>query len=143
MIEPKLKSFFGVILYDYPPSQGVLSEIRGESSADSGVNKKCSSTLRAKRLEAYIYGVEVTNGCLEMRGQRQHQRHFAQVEKVRADLGYEIPGQDQGFLTASAHLPKDLGGVACGFDRLLALTLGESSLNAVIPFRYEKPYFSK
>jgi len=116
VIEPRFASK-SVLLYNYPPSQGVLSHcVKG----------------RAQRVEGYIDGVEITNGCVELLGQKNNRLRLQAAKERRECLGYESPDLDEDFLKSCDQLPLSLCGSACGFDRLLALILGESSIRSLV-----------
>ena len=119
--EPRFKTMSAVVLYDYPPSQGVLAQ---------------RMNGRAKRAETYIHGIEVTNGCLEMSSQSAHLAYQAEVLGKRRDLGYESPELGEDFLASTEVMAPDMAGVACGFERLLALLQQQPSLDSQLPFRY-------
>lgn len=123
IIEPKLASMGGVMVYDYPPSMGVLSQV---------VDGK------AKRVETYIHGIELTNGCLELFSRPAHETFMSSVSKKRQSLGYENPTLNEEFLVAADQFSNDLAGTACGFDRLLALLMGQQDLSSSMGFRLFK-----
>lgn len=127
--EPRFKTMAAVVLYDYPPSQGVLAQRVGG---------------RSQRAETYIHGVEVTNGCMEMRAKSAHLAHQAQTAARRQALGYESPMFGEGFLESVEAMQGDVAGVACGFERLLALIQQRPSIASQLPFRqiYE-PLFQR
>ena len=123
VIEPKLAGMGGVMVYDYPPSMGVLSQV---------VDGK------AKRVETYIHGIELTNGCLELFSRSAHEIYMSSVNQKRQSLSYEDPTLSEEFLVATDQLTTDLAGTACGFDRLLALVMGQQDLSNSMGFRLFK-----
>lgn len=118
--EPRFKTMSAVVLYDYPPSQGVLAQCAGG---------------RAQRAETYIHGVEITNGCMEMYLKSAHLAYQAQTGARRQALGYEVPMFDAAFLDSVEAMIGATAGVACGFERLFALIHQRPSIAAHIPFR--------
>ncbi len=124
-IEPKLKELKGAILYDYPPSQAALSVVR------DGV---------AKRFEFYIHGIELCNAFEELLDPRQNLKRFEESNKQRAAHGYEVPGVDHEFLSNLSRGLPQCSGNALGFDRWLAMLLGETQIRRIIPFAREKPW---
>lgn len=120
VIEPRLARLGMVMLSDYLPSQRILSSLSAEGYA--------------QRVEVYIRGVEVSHGCCERVGSMEHGEVFARLAHERSIRGYEVPDVDEFFVQACDDLPTSLCGSACGFDRLLALILGASSLAQIMPF---------
>lgn len=124
-VEPVLAEIGWVLLHDYPPSQAALARVEG------GV---------AKRFEFYINGVELSNGFHELCDPKENRKRVHDVHEARAKLGKEVPEEDLKFYEALDHGMPDCFGNALGFDRLLALILGEKDLNEVIPFRKDPPF---
>lgn len=125
-IEPALKKLQAVVLYDYPASQAALAKVEG------GV---------AKRFEFYIEGVELCNAFFEELNMSENKKRIITANHKRKTLGLETPGEDDTFYTA---LEKELDpccGNALGFERLLALLLGEKNLDNTIPFRKQLPFY--
>lgn len=119
-VEPELTKRPWVCLYDYPPSQAALARIEGGF---------------AKRFEFYISGVEISNGFYELVDPTENLDRFDKIKAFRTSLNYETPAKDSAFFAAlNKGIPSSFG-KALGFDRWLALILGEKSINAVLPFR--------
>ncbi len=111
-VEPALSLIdVPVVLKDYPP----------EFSAMAKINKKW-----AERFELYIAGVEVANGYSELTDFDSYAKKFAKKSKEAVDCGFLE-------LLKEKPLP-ECEGVALGFDRLLMLAVGASSVHDVIPF---------
>lgn len=124
-VEPALERLGAVVLCDYPPSQAALAV------CDDGV---------AKRFEIYIGRVELCNGFLELLDGEENEKRFREGQKLRRDLGKEVVSEDVDFWKSlNSGLPQCCG-VALGFDRWLALLLGEGDLNRVVPFRGNSIY---
>ena len=118
-IEPQFAAMERVVLYDYPPSQAALAQVEGGA---------------AKRFEIYVSGVELCNGFFELTDAAENRKRFREINSQREALGKETLGEDPAFFTAlEAGLPACCGN-ALGVDRWLALRLGETSLDAVLPF---------
>jgi lysyl-tRNA synthetase class II len=84
-----------------------------------------------ERAEAYIGGVELTNGYTELNDPAEQRRRFAQTnQRSVADW---VPA-DEDFLVAMERGFPPAGGVALGIDRLLMLIAGADSLDEVIAF---------
>ena len=127
VIEPALASRTAVFFYDFPPSQAALSRV---------VNGA------AKRFELYVHGVELCNAFWELLGSAENRARFDESSQKRAMLGKETFACDEDFIADLAVGLPDCCGNALGFDRLLALILGEQDISRVIPFRHDRPYFS-
>ncbi len=123
-IEPALARIPFSLLYDYPASQAALARV------DQGV---------AKRFEFYVRGIELSNGFWELLGAAENRQRIEEAHQFRAQQGYEIPQEDQGFYEALEQGLPDCFGNALGFDRWLALLLGGDSLDCVLPFRKDIP----
>ncbi|MCY4380952.1 MAG: hypothetical protein OXC40_05240 [Proteobacteria bacterium] len=138
VIEPKIEEVSDVvILYDYPPSQGVLAQLGAPGITTTDQNK--TEQKRAKRAEAYVRGLEIANGCLELWQTSAHTKHENIINQARQKEGIECPAFDRHFLQATDHFPDNLSGVACGFDRLLGVITNQC-LDSVIPFRDDTIY---
>lgn len=124
-IEPELEKLQWVLLYDYPPSQAALAKV------EEG---------RAKRFEFYLKGVELSNGFYELCDPKLNEERIADVHSQRETLGKQIPDEDFDFYKALERGLPECYGNALGFDRLLALILGEKSISSVLPFRKDKPF---
>jgi lysyl-tRNA synthetase class 2 len=122
-IEPSLKNLEAVTLFDYPPSQAALSVVTDK---------------RAKRVETYLHGNEISNGFLELLDPNENKKRIKEANLKRIEMGFEITAEDEHFYSAMDKLNKEesnMCGNALGVDRLLAVSLGLSSIDKVIPFR--------
>ena len=124
-IEPALARMGGAVLMDYPPSQAALAKV------EKGV---------AKRFEIYVGRVELCNGFLELLGERENRTRLKEASDARSKAGHEPIPMDEEFLTAMGKKIPPCCGNALGFDRLLALLLGERDLEMVVPFRNRSPW---
>lgn len=122
-VEPELAKLGAAVLLDYPPSQAALATVR------DGV---------AKRFEFYVDGVELCNGFEELLGRAENEARIQASLKRRQDLGFEVPHEDPAFYAALDRGLPPCCGNALGFDRWLALIVGEASLDRVVAFR--KPF---
>jgi elongation factor P--(R)-beta-lysine ligase len=111
---------------DYPADQAALARLRPGNPAV------------AARFELVVDGLEIANGYWELGDAAALERRFQQDLAVRRARGQPEPPVDRRLLAAmQAGLP-DCAGVALGFDRLLMLRLGASSLQDVIAFPIER-----
>ena len=121
-VEPQLGQLAPTILYDYPASQSALARIRDD---DPPV---------AERFELYSHGIELANGfheLLDANTLRNRNRHNNQER--RADGKFDLP-EDSRLLAAMEHGLPPCTGVALGFDRLVMLAAGATSLADVLAF---------
>src|SRR6202521_5972734 len=118
-IEPNLGQGRLTLLFEYPVPEAALART------------KPSDPRVAERFEIYACGVELANGFGELINASEQRRRFAQAmdEKERR-YGERYP-LDEDFLAAVAHMP-EASGVALGFDRLVMLASGASSIEQVV-----------
>jgi elongation factor P--(R)-beta-lysine ligase len=118
-IEPNLGQGRLTILYEYPLPEAALARV---ASANPRV---------AERFEIYACGVELANGFGELTDADEQRRRFtlAMDEKQRR-YGERYP-LDEDFLAAVACMPQ-ASGVAMGFDRLVMLASGATSIDQVV-----------
>jgi len=124
LVEPALSRQPGLLfLRDWPAFGAALARLAPE---DPRV---------ALRVEAYLAGLELANGYVELADAAEHRRRWRKESARRDD---PAPPWDEGLLAdlTAPGLP-DCVGMALGVDRLhLALT-GGHSLADVLPFRLE------
>ncbi|MGA7073218.1 EF-P lysine aminoacylase EpmA [Bradyrhizobium sp.] len=118
-IEPNLGQGRLTLLYEYPLPEAALARA---TSSDTRV---------AERFEVYACGVELANGFGELTDAAEQRRRFtlAMDEKQRR-YGERYP-LDEDFLAAVASMPP-ASGVALGFDRLVMLASGATSVDQVV-----------
>ena len=118
-IEPKLGQGCLTLLFEYPVPEAALARA------------KPSDPRVAERFEIYACGVELANGFGELTNASEQRRRFtsAMDEKQRR-YGERYP-LDEDFLAAVARMP-EASGVALGFDRLVMLASGASSIDQVV-----------
>lgn len=118
-VEPNLGQGRLTLLYEYPLPEAALARA---VSSDPRV---------AERFEIYACGVELANGFGELTDAAEQRRRFifAMDEKQRR-YGERYP-LDEEFLAAVACLP-EASGVALGFDRLVMLASGATSVDQVV-----------
>ncbi|MBM4251446.1 MAG: EF-P lysine aminoacylase GenX [Deltaproteobacteria bacterium] len=116
-VEPGIEALGAAVLYDYPESQAALATVRDGT---------------AKRFEIYIGRVELCNGFEELLDADANAARIRSSLQRRAQLGYEVPEEDQAFYAALRRGIPACSGNALGFDRLLALLLGQNKLVSLI-----------
>jgi lysyl-tRNA synthetase class 2 len=114
-----------VFLIDYPATQASLAR---RSPADPSV---------AERFELYVAGVELCNGFSELTCPVEQRQRFEHDQQVRAGSGRPVYPLDERFLAALAEGLPPAGGNALGFDRLLALACGTSTIAEVQAFPHD------
>ena len=113
-------------LCDYPPSQAALA-------VTSDSHPKV-----ARRFELYIDGIELCNGYQELTDPHELQRRERQQNAARVDRSLaELPGAPRLAAAMAAGLPS-CSGVALGFDRLVMIAAGATSIADVLPFPEER-----
>jgi lysyl-tRNA synthetase class 2 len=126
LVEPNLGIDRPEFLFDYPVSQAALARIRRE---DPPV---------AERFELYIGGVELCNGYHELTDAGELRRRIdAESQRRVAGGDSPLPVSNRLLAAMDAGLPA-CAGVALGFDRLMMLAAGASSVADVLPFPFDR-----
>ena len=126
-IEPHIAGWGLVFVIDFLPEQSALARLI--SRQDNTV---------AARFEAYYGGLELANGYWEEAQADVLSARFADDNAKRGLRGQEVISADTRLLHALEAGFPDCSGVALGFDRLLMLTLGQSSIAEVMPFGWDR-----
>ena len=126
-IEPHIAGWGLVFVIDFLPEQSALARLI--SRQDNTV---------AARFEAYFGGLELANGYWEEAQADVLSARFADDNVKRGLRGQEVISADTRLLDALEAGFPDCSGVALGFDRLLMLTLGQSSIAEVMPFGWDR-----
>ena len=126
-IEPRIADWGLVFVIDFLPEQSALARLipRQENTV-------------AARFEAYYGGLELANGYWEEAQADVLSARFAEDNAKRGLRGQEVISADTRLLHALEAGFPDCSGVALGFDRLLMLTLGQSSIAEVMPFGWDR-----
>lgn len=109
-------------LTHYPISQAALAR---ESPEDPSV---------AERFELYVGGIELSNGYGELTDASLQRERFLVEQERRRCASEEVYPLDERFLHALEEGLPPCSGNALGLDRLVALALGASTLQQVLPF---------
>jgi lysyl-tRNA synthetase class 2 len=127
VIEPNLGDEGITILHAYPASQAALAQ-----------TVEVDGIITAKRFEAYLHGVELANGYLELADAREQRKRYEEANEQRRSLGKgELP-IDELFLQALKRGLPPCCGVAVGFDRLMMLRNSCKTIDSVIPFGWNE-----
>jgi lysyl-tRNA synthetase class 2 len=125
-VEPHLGLDRPTTLYDYPPSQAALAQVRA------------GNPPLAERFELYVRGIELANGYHELLDARALLDRNRDSNHLRAADGkYTLP-EDSGLLTAMEHGLPACCGCALGFDRLVMIAMGASSVQEVMAFPIDR-----
>lgn len=123
-VEPHLGRDRPEIVYHYPASQSALAKNVVDAAGQQV----------AERFELYYHGVELANGYHELTDAPELRKRFDAVNAARrADGRAALPLPDEWLATITDGMP-DCTGVALGFDRLMMLSIGASSIDEVIAF---------
>ena len=114
-IEPELAKLGAIHFFDYPRQLAALAKL-----------KEGDPTV-AERTEAYLGGVELSNGYTELNDPVEQRERFQGVRPGNAPA-------DEAFLAAMERGIPPAGGVALGLDRLVMVVAGASCLDEVIAF---------
>jgi elongation factor P--(R)-beta-lysine ligase len=118
-VEPNIGNGRATILCEYPIPEAALAR------------RKPDSNKVSERFELYACGVEMANAFGELTdAAEQRQRFEADMALKQAIYGERYP-IDEDFLAALAVMP-EASGAALGFDRLVMLATGGTSVDDVI-----------
>jgi lysyl-tRNA synthetase class 2 len=123
-IEPKLGRERPEIVYHYPASQASLAKV---VASGNGYDV-------AERFELYYHGIELANGFHELTDAAELRRRFESVNAARTASGRRALPIPERLLAALDHGLPDCAGCALGFDRLVMLALGVTSLSEASAF---------
>jgi lysyl-tRNA synthetase class 2 len=126
LVEPNLGLERPEILYDYPASQAALAQVRNDEPPV------------AERFELYVQGVELANGYYELLDAEVLRERNRQNNRLRQADGKSKLPEESRLLTAMEHGLPDCVGVALGFDRLVMIAAGASSLSEVMAFPIDR-----
>ena len=123
LVEPALaKLDHAIFLTEYPASQASLAR------------KKPGDPRVAERFELYVAGVELCNGFGELTDPVEQRARFEHDRDERRKKNLPLYPIDEKFLAALAKVPPVSAGNAIGFDRLVAIACGTTSIRDVLAF---------
>ncbi len=125
-IEPVISSMGLVMIYEYPSAMASLSLLTSDGRY-------------ARRVEAYIDGVELTNGFEELTDADEQERRFIFEQSERRMYGKKIYPIDHEFLEAVRNLPNSAG-ISLGIDRLVMSLTGCKNIEDVLVLPMRKMY---
>ncbi len=121
-VEPNLGKDKPCFLYDYPAQMASLAILQA-------ANPKL-----AARTEAYILGVELCNGYVELTDADEQRRRHEHDIQTRRELHKPTYPMDERFLTALMGGIPPCVGMALGFDRLVMLLANAEEIQDVVAF---------
>jgi lysyl-tRNA synthetase class 2 len=107
-IEPELGLRVPAVLYDYPAAHSPMSQPCADNPA------------RAQRLELFVAGVELANGCTELCDPALQAERLKAEREARKAAGKDPYPWPATFLERLGELPP-CAGMALGIDRLVML----------------------
>lgn len=122
LIEPVIGQNKPCVVKNFPASQAALAKIHG------------SDPRVAHRFEVFYRGLELANGFWELTDANQQRARFEEDNAQRVARGLEAQPVDERFLAALTSGMPDCAGIAVGFDRLVMLKTGASSIEQVLTF---------
>jgi lysyl-tRNA synthetase class 2 len=125
LVEPQLGRQRPTILFDYPASQAALAQVEGDPPV-------------AKRFELYVRGVELANGYQELTDADTLRRRNREANEQRAADGkIRLPEESRLLAAMDAGLPA-CSGTALGFDRVVMVAAGATSLAEIMAFPIDR-----
>jgi len=122
-VEPALAALDRpLILHDWPAPLAALAR---EKPGEPGV---------ALRFEAYVAGIELANAFDELTDATEQRARFEDDLRIRRQRGRGVYPIDERLLAALAEGLPPSAGIALGFDRLVMLATGASSIDQVLTF---------
>jgi lysyl-tRNA synthetase class 2 len=113
-------------LHHFPASQAALAQFEP------------ADPRTALRFELYADGIELANGYVELADSEEQRQRFVADLAERQRRNLPQPAADTRLLAALEHGLPACAGVAMGFDRVAMLALGATSIDAVLPFPWER-----
>ncbi|MFO1393515.1 MAG: EF-P lysine aminoacylase EpmA [Steroidobacteraceae bacterium] len=110
-------------VHDFPATQAALARIRGPV---------------ASRFEAFWGGLELCNGFHELGDAAEQSCRFEADRAERRRRGQPDRDPDQRFLAGLAAGMPPCAGVALGFDRVVMIATGASTIDEVVAFPAER-----
>jgi lysyl-tRNA synthetase class 2 len=125
-VQPNLGRPRPMIVFDYPASQAALARVRDDAPPV------------AERFELYADGIELANGYHELLDASVLRSRIAEANARRATDGKtQLPPESRLLAAMEAGLPPCTG-VALGFDRLVMVAAGASTLAQVMSFAIDR-----
>ncbi len=120
-IEPDLPVNKPVVISDFP---AVFSPM---------CKKKNDNPFRAERLEIYINGVELANGCTEQIDKKLQIKRLRDEQLERKKMGKDVYPWPEKFVGSLNNMPPSAG-MALGIDRLIMILCNADKIEDVLTF---------
>jgi lysyl-tRNA synthetase class 2 len=120
-VEPALAAAGPTFVFDWPAPLGALAR------------RRVDDPRFVERFELYAGGLELANAFGELTDAAEQRARFTVESAARQARGKDVYPIDEALLAALPGMPPTAG-VALGFDRLLMLVLGASSIRDVMAF---------
>jgi elongation factor P--(R)-beta-lysine ligase len=114
-VEPQIGNGRATLLCDYPWPEAALAR------------RKPGAPRVAERFELYACGVELANAFGELTDPVEQRSRFEADMALKHAIYGDVCPIDEDFLAALANMP-EASGAALGFDRLVMLATGGSSI---------------
>jgi elongation factor P--(R)-beta-lysine ligase len=125
-VEPHLGRERPTILYDYPENQAALARVRP------------GNPPVAERFELYARGIELANGYHELLDPAVLRQRNRENNQLRATDGkFTLPEESRLLAAMESGLPACCG-CALGFDRLVMVVTGATSIQEVMQFPIDR-----
>ncbi|MEJ0084714.1 MAG: EF-P lysine aminoacylase EpmA [Pseudomonadota bacterium] len=125
-VGPALGARSLTFMHRYPATQAALARLDPDDAR------------LALRFELYHRGVELANGYHELVDSIEQRQRFGADQQSRVARGLPTFDLDANLLAALESGLPDCAGVALGFDRVLMLALGATSIDEVLAFPVER-----
>ncbi|HEY5281419.1 MAG TPA: amino acid--tRNA ligase-related protein, partial [Polyangia bacterium] len=99
--------------------------------------RKADDPLTVERFELYAGGLELANAFGELTDPIEQRARFVEEAELRRQRGSTVYPIDEKLLEALGNMPPTCG-IALGFDRLVMLVLGASSIRDVLAFAHDE-----
>jgi len=129
-VEPALAERGAVFITDYPAAVPCLAALKSENRYRADGSPFVWNTR--ERWELYIDGVELANCYTELADGQTVEATLASEQKIKQRDARVPHPSVEGFGATCSSLPP-CSGVAMGFDRLVMVLAGKTSLDAVLP----------
>jgi len=122
-VEPAIAALdHALIIEDWPAPLAALAR------------RKDGDPKTALRFEAYVGGIELANAFDELTDPVEQRARFIEDQRVRAERGKPVYPLDEKLLAALGEGLPPSAGIALGFDRLVMLATGATSIDRVLTF---------
>jgi lysyl-tRNA synthetase class 2 len=117
-IEPRLAHMGFVMIYHYPRAMASLSRLTPDKKY-------------GMRVEAYIDGIELTNGFEELTDADEQRARFLEEQVERKKYGKPVHALDEEFIDSLRRMPPSAG-ISLGIDRLVMVMTGCKNIEDVL-----------